>query len=209
MTKRLFDLVVGGMAAILLLPVILVVAVLVRVRLGSPVLFRQARPGLGGRTFLMYKFRTMTDERDRQGNLLPDARRLTRLGRFLRSTSLDELPELINVLKGEMSLVGPRPLLVEYLDRYTPRQARRHDVRPGVTGLAQVNGRNNLPWEHKFELDLWYVEHHNLWLDTKIIVKTLLKVLWREGVTQPGQATVEPFRGSDSFDEESLGGTAV
>jgi lipopolysaccharide/colanic/teichoic acid biosynthesis glycosyltransferase len=206
MSKRLFDILVGGLAAVLLLPIILIVAVLVRTRLGAPILFRQPRPGLHGRTFLMYKFRTMTDDRDANGNLLPDARRLTPLGRFLRSTSLDELPELLNVLRGEMSLVGPRPLLVEYLDRYTPRQARRHDVRPGVTGLAQINGRNDLRWEQKFELDLWYVEHHNLWLDLKIILKTLIKVFRREGISQGGQATVEPFLGSE-FDEESLGGT--
>jgi lipopolysaccharide/colanic/teichoic acid biosynthesis glycosyltransferase len=149
----------------------------------------------------------MTDERDRHGDPLPDARRLTRLGRFLRSTSLDELPELINVLKGEMSLVGPRPLLVEYLERYNSRQARRHDVRPGVTGLAQINGRNELSWEQKFELDLWYVEHQSLWLDLKILLKTLVKVFRREGISQAGRATVEPFRGSDAYDEEPLGGT--
>ncbi len=163
--------------------------------MGAPVLFRQTRPGLRGKPFIMYKFRTMTDERDPQGNLLPDEQRLTRLGRFLRSTSLDELPELINVLKGDMSLVGPRPLLMKYLDRYTPEQFRRHEVKPGITGWAQVNGRNALTWEEKFKLDVWYVDNWNLWLDFKILLMTLVKVFRREGIGHGSQATMPEFRG--------------
>ncbi|MCI5119089.1 MAG: sugar transferase, partial [Candidatus Electrothrix sp. LOE1_4_5] len=155
----------------------------------------QKRPGLHGKPFRMYKFRTMTDERDAAGNLLSDEQRLVPFGRFLRSTSLDELPELINVLKGEMSLVGPRPLLMEYLDRYTPEQARRHNVLPGITGWDQVNGRNAISWEEKFQLDVWYVDNRSLWLDIKILWTTLLKVFRREGITQEGQATMEEFTG--------------
>jgi sugar transferase EpsL len=158
-------------------------------------LFRQRRPGLHGQIFTIIKFRTMTDVRDAQGNLLSDAERLTRFGRFLRSTSLDELPELWNVLRGDMSLVGPRPLLMQYLPRYTPEQARRHEVRPGVTGWAQVNGRNALSWEQKFALDVWYVDHVSLRLDAKIIALTVWKILQREGISQPGQATMEEFQG--------------
>ena len=194
--KRAFDLVVSLLALILLSPLLGLLALLVRLRLGAPVLFRQLRPGLHGRPFTLYKFRTMTDARDAQGALLPDAERLTPLGRFLRSTSLDELPELFNVLKGEMSLVGPRPLLMEYLPRYTPEQLRRHEVRPGITGWAQVNGRNALSWEEKFALDVWYVEHHSFWLDLKILVLTTGKIINREGISQPGHATMEEFRGS-------------
>lgn len=171
-------------------------ALLVRFKLGAPVLFRQQRPGLHGRPFTLYKFRTMTDARDAEGALLPDAERLTSFGHFLRSTSLDELPELFNVLKGEMSLVGPRPLLMEYLPRYTPEQQRRHEVRPGLTGWAQVNGRNALSWEEKFALDVWYVEHCSFWLDLKILVLTTGKIINREGISQPGHATMEEFRGS-------------
>jgi len=171
------------------------IALAVRLRLGVPVLFRQRRPGLHGQPFTLLKFRTMTGARDAAGNLLPDAERLTPLGRFLRATSLDELPELLNVLKGEMSLVGPRPLLLEYLTRYTPEQARRHDVRPGITGWAQVNGRNALSWEHKFALDVWYVDHVSLGLDLKILVLTALRVLARQGISQPGHATMEEFLG--------------
>ena len=193
--KRLFDVALSLAALIILLPLIGVIAVLVRTRLGTPVLFRQQRPGLGGRPFTIIKFRTMTDVRDAQGNLLSDAERLTRFGRFLRSTSLDELPELWNVLRGDMSLVGPRPLLMQYLPRYTPEQARRHEVRPGVTGWAQVNGRNALSWEQKFALDVWYVDHVSLRLDAKIIALTLWKILQREGISQPGQATMEEFQG--------------
>lgn len=193
--KRAFDLVVSLLALILLSPLLGLLALLVRLRLGAPVLFRQLRPGLHGRPFTLYKFRTMTDARDAQGALLPDAERLTPLGRFLRSTSLDELPELFNVLKGEMSLVGPRPLLMEYLPRYTPEQLRRHEVRPGITGWAQVNGRNVLSWEEKFALDVWYVEHHSFWLDLKILWLTLVKTLRREGIAAEGHATMPKFMG--------------
>jgi len=161
------------------------------------VIFTQERPGLHGRIFKMYKFRTMRDLRDAGGNLLPDEQRLTKLGRFLRSTSLDELPELFNVLKGEMSLVGPRPLLVAYLDRYTPEQARRHEVLPGITGWAQVNGRNAISWEEKFKLDVWYVDHQSFWLDLKILFMTLAKVFKREGISAEGSATAPEFMGSD------------
>ena len=193
--KRTLDLLVSLIALIILAPVMLVIAVLIRVKLGSPVLFKQVRPGLHGKPFTMYKFRTMTGERDAQGNLLPDEQRLTRLGRFLRSTSLDELPELINVLKGEMSLVGPRPLLMKYLDRYTPEQLRRHEVKPGITGWAQVNGRNAISWEEKFKLDVWYVDNWNLWLDLKILLMTLVKVFRREGIGHGSEATMPEFRG--------------
>ncbi|ABC78473.1 undecaprenyl-phosphate galactosephosphotransferase [Syntrophus aciditrophicus SB] len=170
-------------------------ALLIRCRLGAPVFFTQQRPGLKGKPFFLYKFRTMTDARNSAGSLLPDAERLTRFGRFLRSTSLDELPELWNVLKGEMSLVGPRPLLMEYLGRYTLEQARRHEVRPGITGWAQVNGRNTLSWEDKFKLDVWYVDHVSISLDIRIIVMTIWKIFKREGINQPGQATAEKFMG--------------
>jgi lipopolysaccharide/colanic/teichoic acid biosynthesis glycosyltransferase len=193
--KRLFDLAVAAPAMVLLAPVFGLLALLVRVRLGAPVFFRQQRPGLAGRPFTILKFRTMTDARDLEGNLLPDAQRLPAFGRFLRSTSLDELPELWNVLRGDMSLVGPRPLLMQYLDRYTPEQARRHEVRPGITGWAQVNGRNALSWEQKFALDVWYVEHVSLALDLRIIGATIGKIIKREGISQPGQATMEEFQG--------------
>jgi sugar transferase EpsL len=179
-------------------PVLLGLALLVRVKLGAPILFRQMRPGWHGRPFIIYKFRTMTDAHDAAEQLLPDADRLTKFGRFLRSTSLDELPELFNVLKGDMSLVGPRPLLMQYLDRYTPEQARRHEVRPGITGWAQIKGRNAITWEQKFELDVWYVDHASLVLDVKIIALTAWKILKREGISQPGQATMQEFRGTKS-----------
>src|SRR5690606_34238118 len=179
-----------------LLPVLLVVAWLIRRQMGSPVLFRQMRPGLGGKPFLMVKFRTMRDARNAQGVELPDSERLTRLGQFLRATSLDELPELWNVLKGDMSLVGPRPLLMEYLPLYSLREFRRHEVRPGVTGWAQVNGRNSLSWQQKFEMDVWYVDNRSFWLDVRILWKTVVKVLLREGISAQGQATMEKFRGS-------------
>jgi lipopolysaccharide/colanic/teichoic acid biosynthesis glycosyltransferase len=194
--KRLFDLALTAPGLILLAPALLVVAVLVRIYHGAPVLFRQQRPGYRGQPFSIYKFRTMSNARDASGALLPDAQRLTRLGRFLRSTSLDELPELFNVLRGEMSLVGPRPLLMQYLERYSPEQARRHNVLPGVTGWAQVNGRNVLTWEDKFRLDVWYVDHWSLGLDVHILLMTLGKVLKREGISQPGHATAEEFMGS-------------
>jgi len=194
-SKRIFDLVATGLGLIVLSPVLLTVAGLVRVFQGSPVLFRQKRPGYRSRPFVNLKFRTMDDRRGPEGGYLADAERLTPLGRFLRSTSLDELPELINVLKGEMSLVGPRPLLMQYLERYSAEQARRHAVLPGMTGWAQVNGRNALTWEERFQLDLWYVDHWSFWLDMKILGLTLWKVIRREGISPPGQATMEEFMG--------------
>lgn len=196
--KRLFDLVATVAGCLLIWPVLLVLALLVRLKHGTPVLFRQTRPGHHDKPFKMFKFRTMTNERDTEGNLLPDARRLTRFGKFLRSTSLDEFPALINVLKGEMSLVGPRPLLMEYLPLYSPEQARRHEVRPGITGWAQVNGRNAISWEEKFRLDVWYVENQSFWLDLKILWMTFAKVFKREGISQEGQSTMEKFTGSES-----------
>ena len=195
--KLCFDLALALPTFILLSPVLAILALLVRVNLGSPVLFRQQRPGLHGKPFHMIKFRTMTDARDAQGALLPDAERLTRFGKFLRSTSLDELPELWNVLRGDMSLVGPRPLLMQYLDRYTPEQARRHAVRPGVTGWAQVNGRNAISWEQKFAYDVWYVDNLSFWLDLKILALTVRKIIVREGISQAGQATMEEFGGNE------------
>ncbi|MCH8095153.1 MAG: sugar transferase [Chloroflexi bacterium] len=193
--KRLFDLSIAVPGLILISPILAVLAIAVRFTLGSPVLFRQRRPGYLARPFTLYKFRTMSDERDAEGNVMPDAARLTRFGRLLRSLSLDELPELFNVLKGEMSLVGPRPLLMRYLDRYSPEQARRHDVLPGITGWAQINGRNTNTWEQKFEYDVWYVDHGSFRLDTKILLITFWKVLTREGISQPGQATAGEFMG--------------
>lgn len=194
--KRSLDLGLSLSALLLLAPLLVILALFVRVKLGAPILFRQRRPGLHGKLFTLYKFRTMTDARDAQGNLLPDTQRLTAFGRFLRSASLDELPELFNVIKGEMSLVGPRPLLMQYLPRYTPEQMRRHAVKPGITGWAQVNGRNALTWEQKFELDVWYVEHQSFSLDLKIIFMTAWKILKREGINQTGQATAQEFMGS-------------
>ncbi len=193
--KRLFDLILTVPGLILISPILAGIAVAVRFALGSPVLFRQQRPGSMGRPFTLYKFRTMSDETDAEGNLMPDAVRLTSLGRLLRSFSLDELPELLNVLRGEMSLVGPRPLLMRYLERYSEDQARRHHVLPGITGWAQINGRNANTWEKKFEYDVWYVDHWSLALDAKILLITLWKVLRREGISQPGQATAEEFMG--------------
>jgi lipopolysaccharide/colanic/teichoic acid biosynthesis glycosyltransferase len=195
--KRFFDLLVSLLLMILLSPLMLVIAILVRIKLGRPVLFSQARPGLHGKLFNIYKFRTMRDLYGPDGQLLPDGERLTSFGRFLRASSLDELPELFNVIKGEMSLVGPRPLLPAYLERYTPEQARRHDVLPGITGWAQINGRNALSWEDKFKLDLWYVDHHSLWVDLKILVITLWKAIKREGISTPGNATAPEFMGSN------------
>jgi lipopolysaccharide/colanic/teichoic acid biosynthesis glycosyltransferase len=194
--KRFLDIALTLPALVFLLPVLAIATLLVRVKLGSPVLFRQQRSGWHGRPFTILKFRTMTDDRDTQGNLLPDEERLTPFGRFLRSTSLDELPELINVLKGEMSLVGPRPLLMRYLDRYTPEQMRRHDARPGVTGWAQVNGRNAISWEQKLALDAWYVAHQSLRLDLKILARTFWKALAREGISREGHSTAPEFMGS-------------
>jgi len=193
--KRVFDLLLSIPVLILVSPVIIVVTLLVRMRLGSPVFFSQLRPGLHARPFYMLKFRTMTNTRGSDGRLLSDDKRMTRLGNFLRRTSIDELPEFINVFKGDMSLVGPRPLLMQYLDRYTPEQARRHEVKPGITGWAQIHGRNALTWEEKFKLDVWYVDNWSLWLDIKIIAMTIWKILQREGISQPGQATMEEFKG--------------
>lgn len=195
--KRFLDFVLTVPALIMLAPVIAVIALLVRLNLGSPVIYRQKRPGLHGNVFTFYKFRTMKDDRDVQRNFLPDEKRLTSFGEFLRRTSLDELPGLWNVLKGDMSLVGPRPLLVEYLDRYTPEQAKRHEVSPGITGWAQVNGRNAISWEEKFKYDVWYVDNLSFWLDLKIIGMTIWKILNREGINQPGQATMEEFKGTE------------
>jgi lipopolysaccharide/colanic/teichoic acid biosynthesis glycosyltransferase len=194
--KRLFDLIVALFAAIILSPIMLIVSVFIAIDLGFPILFRQKRPGFHGEIFTIYKFRTMRDDKDSQGDPLPDANRLSRLGRLLRSTSLDELPELFNIVKGDMSWVGPRPLLIEYLPLYNPEQFRRHDVLPGITGWAQIHGRNILTWEEKFKLDVWYVDHWSLSLDIKILALTVVKVLKREGISQPGQATSEPFKGS-------------
>ncbi len=194
--KRIFDLALTLPGLVLISPLLLTLALLVRIFLGKPVIFSQVRPGYKGKPFALYKFRTMTDARDSQGNLLPDELRLTRFGQFLRSYSLDELPELINVIRGEMSLVGPRPLLMQYLERYSFEQARRHDVLPGMTGWAQVNGRNILTWQDKFRLDVWYVDHWSIWLDIKILWLTFVKVIKREGINQPGRATAEEFMGN-------------
>jgi len=193
--KRLFDLLLASLALIVLGVPLLVLIWMVRTRLGSPVFFRQTRPGLHGKAFVMVKFRTMTGACGPDGQLLPDAERLTAFGRFLRATSLDELPELWNVIKGDMSLVGPRPLLMEYLPLYSPEQARRHEVRPGVTGWAQVNGRNALGWDEKFALDVWYVDNRSLWLDIRILWLTVRKVLVREGISAAGEATMSKFTG--------------
>ncbi|MEK3806942.1 sugar transferase [Bacillus sp. FSL H8-0547] len=194
--KRPMDFILSLIALIVLSPVLLIVALLVRTKLGSPVLFKQKRPGLNEEIFMMYKFRTMTDARDENGNLLPDHVRLTKFGRLLRSTSLDELPELINILKGDMSIIGPRPLLVQYLQLYTDHQKRRHEVRPGLSGLAQVNGRNAISWEDKFNLDVEYVENVRFIEDWKIIFLTVKKVFVREGINSGTAATIEPFKGS-------------
>lgn len=207
--KRLFDLAVTVPALVLLAPVLTVAAALVRLRLGSPVLFTQERPGLGGRPFRLMKFRTMTDARDAAGELLPDEQRTTPFGQMLRRTSLDELPELLNVLKGEMSLVGPRPLLMRYLPRYTPEQMRRHDAPPGITGLAQVNGRNNLPWEEKFALDVHYVDHCSLWLDLCILWKTLSAVIFGVGVAAPTYFSAPEFMGTEAAGPAAAGTVAM
>jgi len=195
-TKRLMDIALSAMLLILLSPILLTISILVALLHGFPILFRQERPGFHGEIFSIYKFRTMRDLADEQGIPLPDSARLTKFGRFLRATSLDELPELINVLRGEMSLVGPRPLLIAYLPLYSAEQFRRHDVLPGITGWAQVHGRNILTWQEKFDLDIWYVDHWSFWLDVKIIEMTIVKVLKREGISQPGQATAKLFTGN-------------
>jgi lipopolysaccharide/colanic/teichoic acid biosynthesis glycosyltransferase len=197
LVKRGLDLLVAGVALIGLGPVLLVVALLVRLKLGTPVLFKQQRPGLNGQPFRLLKFRTMLDAFDNEGRALPDSARLTSFGRMLRSSSLDELPELLNILRGDMSLVGPRPLLMQYLPLYSQEQARRHDVRPGLTGWAQVNGRNALSWDEKFALDIWYIENRTLMLDLRILWMTARKVLFREGISAEGEATMPPFTGSE------------
>lgn len=194
-SKRIFDLFFALIALIVLSPVLIVTAILVRIFIGAPILFTQQRPGYKGRPFNIYKFRSMSNRIARDGSLLPDAERLTRFGRILRSLSLDELPELFNILRGEMSFVGPRPLLMEYLPLYSPEQMRRHDAMPGLTGWAQVNGRNALDWPSRFRLDVWYVDHWSFWLDLRIILMTVGKVIAREGVNQAGQSTVEYFKG--------------
>lgn len=196
LSKRFLDLCLTVPAVILLAPLMGLIALLVYLYHGRPLLFRQLRAGYRGQPFWIYKFRTMTNARNAQGELLPDAERLTLLGRFLRATSLDELPELFLVISGKMSLVGPRPLFVRYLERYTAEQARRHEVLPGITGWAQINGRNALTWDEKFRMDVWYVDHWSLWLDVKILFLTLWKVLRREGISQPGHATAEEFMGT-------------
>lgn len=201
MFKRFFDAILAALALLMLAPVMLLTALLVRRYLGSPVLFSQTRPGFKGKPFQVYKFRTMTDARDSEGNLLPDDVRLTPFGLFLRSSSLDELPQLFNVLKGDIALVGPRPLLMAYLPLYSARQARRHDVRPGITGWAQVNGRNAISWEQKFELDVWYVENQSFWLDLKILALTLKKVFVKEGISADGTHTMPRFNGSNTGDQ--------
>jgi lipopolysaccharide/colanic/teichoic acid biosynthesis glycosyltransferase len=195
--KRLFDFFVSLAALLTLLPVLLVLYVIIAIKMGTPVFFVQARPGMKNNIFKMVKFRSMTDAKNDDGELLPDAERLPAFGQMLRATSLDELPELWNVLKGEMSLVGPRPLLIEYLDKYTPEQARRHEVRPGVTGWAQVNGRNALSWEEKFDLDIWYVNNRTFWLDIRILFMTVKQVFKRDDISQDGHATMEKFKGSE------------
>lgn len=201
MLKRLLDIIIASIALILLSPLYIFVAYKVKKNLGSPVLFRQVRPGLHGKPFEMIKFRTMKDAVDEHGNPLPDSERLTPFGQMLRSTSLDEMPELWNVIKGNMSIVGPRPLLMEYLPLYSPEQAKRHDVRPGMTGHAQVNGRNAIGWEEKFKLDTWYVENQSIWLDFKIMFKTVHKVLAKDDISAEGEATMTRFTGSQHKDE--------
>lgn len=194
--KRFFDFFISLLVILALSPIILIVAVLIKIKLGSPIIFKQERPGIHAKPFYVYKFRSMTDKRDNRGILLPDHLRITQFGNLLRKLSLDELPQLFNVLKGDISLVGPRPLLMEYLDLYTPEQARRHEVRPGITGWAQVNGRNAISWEEKFKLDVWYVDNQSFWLDMKILFLTVMKVFKSEGINQNGHVTMEKFKGS-------------
>jgi len=198
MLKRIFDLFIGIPALIISIPFMVIVGLIILFTMGRPVIFRQRRPGFHGRPFILYKFRTMTDKRDGSGKLLPDGKRLTKAGRCIRRLSLDELPQLFNVIRGDMSIVGPRPLLMEYLSRYTPEQARRHEVKPGITGWAQINGRNATTWEERFKLDLWYVEHHNLWLDIKILFKTFIQVFKTKGISAPGYETMPEFLGSEN-----------
>jgi lipopolysaccharide/colanic/teichoic acid biosynthesis glycosyltransferase len=201
--KVIADRLIAALMVLLILPVCLLIAIAIHQFMGSPVIFAQPRPGKHGKIFCFYKFRTMTNACDLEGNLLPDEQRLTPFGLFLRHTSLDELPQLLNILKGEMSFVGPRPLLVKYLDRYTAEQSRRHGVKPGITGLAQINGRNALRWEEKFELDVWYIDHWTLWLDLKILFLTAWKVIQREGINQEGFTTSEEFKGTTAPHQKS------
>lgn len=196
--KRVFDVIVSLVLLVILLPLILIIAFTIRLKLGTPIIYKQLRPGLKHQPFYFYKFRSMTDETDERGNLLPDERRLTKIGMFLRKYSLDEMPQLVNVLKGDLSLVGPRPLLMEYLPLYSTEHRHRHDVRPGITGWAQINGRNGISWEEKFNLDVWYVHHQSFTLDLKILMLTLVKVIKSEGINQPGNVTIERFRGYTS-----------
>jgi sugar transferase EpsL len=202
--KRLFDLFVAICVLVILSPVLLLVALLVRLSLGAPILFRQDRPGFRGELFACIKFRTMTNARDASGELLPDSQRLTPFGRLLRNTSIDELPGLINVVRGQMSLVGPRPLLPQYLKRYTPEQMRRHEVKPGITGWVQINGRNALEWDQKFALDNWYIDHQSLWLDLRILAATAWQVFRRNGISQPGHATMPEFLGKRAEREREI-----
>ena len=201
MVKRGFDLVLSLLLLIFFFPVIIILAVLIYCKMGSPVIFRQQRPGLKGKPFFLYKFRTMGDAKDNNGNLLPDQQRLTALGRILRKYSLDELPQLFNVIRGELSFVGPRPLLMVYLERYSEEQARRHEVKPGITGWAQVNGRNALTWDERFKLDVWYVDNRSFWLDLRILGLTLVKVLKAEGISGEGTETMTEFMGSEEDHE--------
>ncbi|MFJ8531426.1 sugar transferase [Bacillus sp. NPDC094106] len=199
--KRFFDLLISLCLLLIFSGILFIVAILIKIKLGSPVIFKQKRPGLQGKPFYIYKFRTMTDARDQHGNLLSDDMRLTSFGKLLRKLSLDELPQLINVIKGDISLVGPRPLLIEYLTLYTPEQARRHEVRPGITGWAQINGRNAISWEEKFTLDVWYVDNQSVWLDLKILFLTVVKVSKSEGISQQGHVTMQKFAGVNSNKE--------
>ena len=202
-SKRILDLTITVIGSIMVLPILTIVALLLFIINGRPLLFKQKRPGYKGKIFSIYKFRTMNNDTDQHGNLLPDSERISTFGKLLRTTSIDEIPELINVFKGEMSLVGPRPLLIEYLDLYTPEQNRRHEVFPGMTGWAQINGRNVLTWEDKFKLDIWYVDNWTFWLDIKILFFTVWKVLLREGISQPGSVTTEYFKGNNTEGKES------
>ncbi|RAT06654.1 sugar transferase [Bacillus cereus] len=201
--KRLFDVLVSSILIVLVSPILLILAILIRINLGSPIIFKQQRPGMYGKPFYLYKFRSMSDKRDKEGNLLPNHMRMTKFGNVIRRFSLDELPQLINVLKGDISLVGPRPLLMEYLNLYTKEQARRHEVRPGITGWAQVNGRNAISWEEKFELDVWYVNNHSFVLDMKILFLTALKVVRTEGVNKSENITMPKFTGTKSTEMDA------
>ena len=207
--KTLVDRLAAAIALLLFSPVLLILAILIRVNLGSPIFFTQLRPGKNGRIFTFYKFRTMSDKRDKQGNLLPDSDRMTPFGSMIRKTSLDELPQLLNVLKGDMSLVGPRPLLPQYLDRYTPEQMRRHNVLPGITGLAQTNGRNTLDWDSRFKMDVFYVDNWSLWLDLKILFATVEKVIKKDGISKEGHVTCTEFMGSEIEGDEGTSGSLV